>query len=96
MADEAHGLKSMRGMAIRPVNPQKVTSMVGRHPDGADEFQVTRLTSTRPDVDGAHATYTRDNRRLNRDDADGREAEEDGARKAPGDRRLEGQRGNLS
>jgi hypothetical protein len=33
----------MRGMAIRPVNPQKATSMVGYGPDQDDEFVVTHL-----------------------------------------------------
>ena len=35
----------MRGMGLVPVNPQKVTSMVGHSPDIDDELRVTHLSN---------------------------------------------------
>jgi hypothetical protein len=32
-------------MAQKPVNPPKVTSMMGKEPDQDDEFRVTHLTN---------------------------------------------------
>ena len=43
MADVMSDDKTMRGMAMRPVNPPKVTSMVGQGPDLDGEFVVTHL-----------------------------------------------------
>ena len=55
----------MRGMALRPVNPQKATSMVGHGPDLDDEFVVTRLArdgrteiDSRKDDDQSMGTYS--------------------------------------
>ena len=44
LATDAADINSMRGMSLGAVNPHKVTSMVGKDPDSADEFAVTRLT----------------------------------------------------
>jgi hypothetical protein len=44
-ADGTQSPNTMRGMAMRPVNPLQVTSMVGHGPDATDEFRVTRIRS---------------------------------------------------
>ena len=49
LADGADSSNLMRGMALGPVNPPKVTSMRGQDPIPDDEFVVTRLTNIRPD-----------------------------------------------
>ena len=48
MADVTPSDNTTRGMGLVPVNPRKVTSLVGlgREPD--DEFVVTRLPFSRP------------------------------------------------
>ena len=44
LADGVRSSNTVRGMATHPVNPQKVTSMVGQGLDHGDESHVTHLT----------------------------------------------------
>jgi hypothetical protein len=51
LAVDAAVIDTMRGMGPAPVNPPKVTSMVGHGPDHDDEFIVTHITSSHKGVD---------------------------------------------
>ena len=44
LADGLFDPNTMRGMGLVPVNPQKVTSMVGHGPAKEDEFGITQVT----------------------------------------------------
>ena len=44
MADGVTDPNTTRGMAMRPVNPPKATSVVGHDPDATDEFILTHFS----------------------------------------------------
>ena len=71
----------MRGMGLVPVNPQKVTSMVGHSPDIDNEFLVTHLSYRLGKTSGGQ---------MNSDHRGNRRPEDDTA----GDRRLNDRTGN--
>ena len=48
MADVTPSDNTTRGMGLVPVNPRKVTSVVGLDRELDDEFLVTRLPFSRP------------------------------------------------
>jgi hypothetical protein len=65
LADGILDHNTTRGMAMRPVNPLQVTSVVGHSPDDPGEYVVTRLRK-----DGGKTSDGRqvNDRRGNRDD----------------------------
>ena len=95
LADGISDSNTMRGMATRPVNPQKATSVVGCSPDYDDESVITRLTirdgKTSEDRKGSDH---RGNRRLDDDTADDRRLNDRTGNRGKGDRNKDGVKGH--
>ena len=85
----------MRGMGLVPVNPLKVTSVVGHSPDCDDEFVITRLTirdgETSEDREGSDH---RGNRRRGGDTADDRRLNDRKGNRGKGDDIKDGDKGH--
>ena len=85
----------MRGMGLVPVNPHKVTSMVGQGPDIDDEFLVTHLSNRLGKTSGGQMNSDhRGNRRPDDDTADDRRLNDKKGNRGKGDWNKDGDKGH--